>query len=857
MKKLLREYNRKRDFKITREPSASKSAEVKKQVRTQKKKKLIFVVQEHHASHLHYDFRLELDGVLKSWAVPKGPSMEPGEKRLAMHVEDHPLAYATFHGTIPKGQYGAGEVYIWDKGTWEIDGDAHEGLEKGRIEFKLKGKKLKGNWLLVKTHYLPGKNNSWLLIKRHDEETEEVSSVKKTKKKTTKKVKKLLLKKGSSENHIAPDVRKSPSKKSKSSSKKNSQKNDHWPGFIEPQLPLLVDHPPSETGWFHEMKFDGYRLQAHIKGGVVSLFTRNGHDWTEKFPHIANALKDLDVSDAIIDGEAVVLDKDGKSNFQLLQNSLSAGTDNTIRLFLFDLMYLNGEDLREKKLEVRKELLHDLIPKLHSYVKYSDHVKQKGDEFFKLSCKYELEGIVSKEADSSYVSGRGRLWIKAKCSKRQEFIIGGFTEGKGGRTGVMGALLLGVHDKGKLRYVGKVGTGFNEATLRDMKKKLSHIYQAECPFDLNAPKGKDVHWVEPEMIVEINFSNWTNEKILRNPVFLGIRTDKKPKNITIEKETPVEFVEHGSKKKKASTLKKKIPKTIESEDEIEGEEDVTLSHPDKILFRTEKITKEQIAKYYAEVSDYMIPAMGNRPLSLVRCPNGSEKQCFFQKHPTMGKVPPHLTGFKVKEKNKTETYLALNSYQGLKQLTQLNSFEIHTWNTHFQNLMNPDQIVMDFDPDPDVSFKEVVKAAFTLKKILDKLKLKSFVKLSGGKGIHVHVPFDPDYTWDEVKSFSKALANQMEATEPDKYLSNMSKKLRKGKIFIDYLRNGFGSTAVAPYSLRSRKISAVALPLEWSELTKIKSSDQFTLKKALDKIRKRKKDPWKGIDKVKQKISIL
>lgn len=855
MKKQLREYNRKRDFKITREPSGSKSSSLKKEVRTQKKKKLIFVVQEHHASHLHYDFRLELDGVLKSWAVPKGPSMEPGEKRLAMHVEDHPLAYATFSGTIPKGQYGAGEVYIWDKGTWEMDGDAHEGLEKGRIEFKLKGKKLKGSWLLVKTHYMPKKDNTWLLIKRHDEEEEEVKTKKRVKKKIIekpkKKSKKLTLKKGSTENHIAPAVKRSSVKKVKSSSKKRPQKDDHWPGFIEPQLPLLVDHPPAETGWFHEMKFDGYRLQAHIRGGVISLFTRNGHDWTEKFPHIVEALEDLDVNDAILDGEAVVLDKDGKSNFQLLQNSLNSNSDSTIRLFLFDLMYLNGEDLREKKLEERKELLLDLIPKLHSYIKYSDHVKQKGDEFFKLSCKYELEGIVSKESDSPYESGRGRLWIKAKCSKRQEFIIGGFTEGKGGRTGVMGALLLGVHDKGKLRYVGKVGTGFNEATLRDLKKKLSHIYQADCPFDLNAPKGKDIHWVEPEMIVEINFSNWTNEKILRNPVFLGIRTDKKPKNITIEKETPVELVEHGTKKKSA---RKKIKVPVE---EIESEDDVALSHPDKILFRTEKITKEQIAKYYAEVSEYMIPLMGDRPLSLVRCPNGSEKQCFYQKHPTAGKVPPHLKGFKVKEKNKTETYLALNSYQGLKQLTQLNSYEIHTWNTHYKNLMNPDQIVMDFDPDPDVSFKEVVKAALTLKKMLDKLKLKSFVKLSGGKGIHVHIPFDPDYTWDEVKAFSKALADQMEANEPDKYLSNMSKKLRKGKIFVDYLRNGFGSTAVAPYSLRSRKISAVAMPVEWSELSRIKSSDQFTLKKALEKIKKRKKDPWKGIDKVKQKISIL
>ncbi len=834
MKKILRDYNRKRDFKITREPSGKTATQVRKAV----KKKLIFVVQEHHASHLHYDFRLELDGVLKSWAVPKGPSMDPGERRLAVEVEDHPLAYATFSGTIPKGQYGGGEVYIWDKGTWEMEGDAHEGLKKGKLEFKLKGKKLHGHFLLVKTHYAPGnKKNNWLLIKRSDEEEVE----------PTKKVKKKMLLKRSSERSFdeetkTANTKKLPSKKKSSSSKKGSLKDDHWPGFIDPQLPLLVDSPPSEKGWFHEMKFDGYRLQAHIQGGVVSLFTRNGHDWTEKFPHIAESLMEMDVTNAIFDGEAVVLDKDGKSNFQLLQNSLSDKSDQAIRLFLFDLMYLDGEDLREKPLSERKKLLKELIPELHPIVKYSDHVLQKGDEFFRMSCKYELEGIVSKEADAPYVSGRGRLWCKTKCSKRQEFIIGGFTEGKGGRSEDLGALLLGVHDKGKLRYVGKVGTGFNEKTLKDLKKQLSHLYHDETPFDLNSPTGKGIHWVEPELIVEINFSNWTNEKILRNPVFLGLRSDKDQKDITIEKET---------------SLKKKTKKSKQVTKKEVTLDDVTLSHPDKILFRTEKITKQQIAHYYAEVSDFMLEAMGDRPLSLVRCPNGSEKQCFFQKHPTMGKVPPHLTGFKVKEKKKSEIYLALNSYQGLKQLVQLNSYEIHTWNCNYQNLMAPDQIVIDFDPDEDLTFKDVIKAAQTLKKMLDKLKLKSFVKLSGGKGVHVHIPFDPDYTWDEVKAFSKALADQMEANEPDKYLSNMSKKLRKGKIFVDYLRNGFGSTAVAPYSLRSRKISAVAMPIEWSELPKIKSSDQFTLKKALLKIKNRKKDPWKDFFKVKQKIRIL
>lgn len=850
MKKQLKEYNRKRDFHITREPGGTDKISVtkKKAVHAKKKKKLIFVVQEHHASHLHYDFRLELDGVLKSWAVPKGPSMETGEKRLAMMVEDHPLAYATFHGTIPKGQYGGGEVYIWDNGLWEMEGDAHEGLEKGRLEFKLKGKKLKGNFLLVRTHYLGNKKNSWLLIKRHDDENGEVKEKKVTKKKN----KKILLKDTKLKN--TETVNKIPSKKmagqKKPKGRSGNNKEDTWPGFILPQLPLLVDEPPIDKGWYHEMKFDGYRLQAHVKNGVVSLFTRNGHDWTEKFPHIAEAIGELDVANAIFDGEAVVIDRDGKSNFQLLQNSLSALTDSAIKLFLFDLMYIDGEDLRDKPLKTRKELLKKIIPDLHSVIKYSDHVLQRGDEFFRLSCKYELEGIVSKDAEAPYESGRGRLWCKTKCSKRQEFVIGGFTEGKGGRAEDLGALLLGVYEKKKLRYVGKVGTGFNEATLKDLKKKLSYIYQHESPFDLKSPSGKTIHWVEPEMIVEINFSNWTNEKILRNPVFLGVRTDKNHKEITIEKETPVKVVEAEHKKLKKTARAPEI-------NEDAALEEVTLSHPEKILYKKEKINKHQIAEYYAQVSDYMLPLVSDRPLSLVRCPDGSEGQCFYQKHPTMGKVAKNFKGFKVKEKKETNIYIAIDSYQGLKQLTQMNAFEIHTWNSHYQELMTPDQIVMDFDPDPNVPFKEVVKAALTLKKMLEKLKLKSFVKVTGGKGLHVHIPVEPMYTWDEIKAFSKALADQMVLNDPEKYLSNMSKKLRKGKIFVDYLRNGFGSTAVAPYSLRVKKISSVALPVEWSELTKLKSSDQFTLKKALLKIKRRPKDPWKDFNKVRQKISIL
>lgn len=811
MKKELKSYHKKRNFSVSTEPTGHK--------KVKRNKSLIFVVQEHHASHLHYDFRLELDGVLKSWAVPKGPSLNPEDKRLAVEVEDHPLDYASFHGTIPKGEYGGGEVYIWDKGTWIVKGDPHTGLKEGKLEFSLKGKKLKGHFVLVR---LPDrkstKKHNWLLMKRTDAEADTQFELE----------------------PIVPEI-------SNSTEMESPKKKDKWPGFINPQLAFLVDTPPESDQWVHEIKFDGYRLQPHIKNGKIKIFTRGAHDWTDQFPTIANALKGLDVESAILDGEAVVMDNKGRSNFSSLQNALSFKDYTNMRIYFFDLLYLNGEDLRKLPLLERKKRLFDLLKKTAPPLYYSEDVKDNGAHFFKMSCRYHLEGIVSKEREAPYTSGRSRVWCKIKCGHRQEFIIGGFSSGKGARESGFGALLIGIYDniKGKkqLRYAGKVGTGFDNKTITDLMKKLSSLEQANSPFDLKSPAGKGIHWIKPKLVAEVSFSEWTADKILRTPVFIGLREDKSTKDIVMEKATHISQPEFN-----------KIEK---SEVQSTTADIVSLTHPEKIIFPEEKITKEQIAKYYASVSKLMLPFVADRPLSLVRCPQGGGKKCFYQKHPGPGVVPRHFNSFKVKEKTDSSIYLSLNSDSGLKQLVQMNAFEIHTWNCHYQSLMKPDQIVMDFDPDPSISFKKVVEACLDMKKTLDHLKLKSFVKVSGGKGIHIHIPIEPIYTWDQVKAFSKALADEMSARKPNEFLSTMSKEARKGKIFIDYLRNAYGATAVAPYALRAREISAVALPVEWNELIKIKSSDQFTLKKALLKIKKRKSDPWKNFFSVKQKITLL
>ncbi len=611
------------------------------------------------------------------------------------------------------------------------------------------------------------------------------------------------------------------------------------PGFIGPQLAQLVKEPPASDQWIHEVKFDGYRTQAHLESKKIKLLTRSGLNWTDKYPVVAEELKNLSVTNAILDGEIVWLDDQGRSHFQNLQNSLKEQDSDRIVYYVFDLLFLNGVDLRNRSLLERKKLLKKILKGFEkTHIRYSDHVVGHAKEFFKTSCDFDLEGIVSKRLDRPYVSKRSESWVKSKCHQQQEFVIGGYTSGKGGRTG-FGALLLGVFDKHKLRYVGRVGTGFSEKSLSELKKSLTKLEVKKNPFQLNAPKERGLHWVKPFLAAEVTFANWTKEGILRAPVFHGLREDKTPTEISVEE------AQRGPGE--LTHLKAKIQEVPKS---------LPITHPEKVLYKKEKITKLEVAKYYQAIAGFMLPHIANRPLALVRCPDGTAKDCFFQKTIT-GKIPEGLQPVSIREKSGTKKYFTVDSSEGLLSLSQMSAFELHAWGCRRDKVDNPDQIVMDFDPGPKVFWKQVVQACYELKEILDALGLKSFVKLSGGKGCHIHIPIAPIYSWDQIKEFSRTLGREMVRRQPDKYLLKVSKKARIGKIFVDYLRNGRGATAVVAYSLRARAQSAVAMPVEWNDLRKYSSADCFSLNEALEHLKRRKKDPWEDFKNLNQEILIL
>jgi bifunctional non-homologous end joining protein LigD len=806
----LQEYDKKRNFRKTPEPSGK--------LKRSKKEQLIFVIQEHHASHLHYDFRLEWEGVLKSWSVPKGPSLDPATKRLAVEVEDHPIEYAKFHGTIPKGEYGGGEVFIWDKGTWIPKGDPAEGLKKGRLEFTLKGERLHGDWVLIRTKRPGVSKPQWLLIKRTDEYAEEGN------------VAEVI---GGEEAAREESVRTKPKKKVvpvKKVGKASKVSKSTVPEFIPPQLAQLVSEPPVGENWAHEAKFDGYRIQAHVNGSEVRLMTRAGNDWTEKYEPIVKALKKLKVKQAIFDGEVVLLNEEGKSDFQRLQNVMSQKELSSLTYYVFDLLYLNGEDLRPKMLSERKDILQNVLkPLKKSQVLFSEHFDVEGDSFLQASCDLNLEGIISKRLDMPYISGRAESWVKSKCKLRQEFVIGGYTEGQGLRKKEFGSLLLGVYEGGSLRYVGKVGTGFDKKLLQNMMKKVKALETKTSPFEIKEPRGKGIHWVKPELVAEIAFAQWTKDKILRVPVFQGLREDKPAEQIHAEK-----------------------PKQVKSK----SKSDLPITSPDKVLYPEEGITKEDLARYYQEVAIYMLPHVMNRPLTLVRCPEGKAKACFFQKHYSKG-TSEDIHAVYVKEKKGKEPYMAIDTDSGLTALVQMGAMEIHTWGSREDKIEYPDQFVLDFDPAPNVPWDKVIEGVLEAKELLDDLDLIGFLKTTGGKGIHIQVPMEPIYDWDQIKDFTHTLAMELVSRFPDLFIEKMSKSERTSKIFVDYLRNARGATAVAPYSLRAKDISAVAMPIEWKELGFLKSANQFTLREALKKIESRKADPWKDYFKTKQKIGIL
>lgn len=879
----LTEYRRKRDFRKTREPRGGRVAK-------DAHRGLAFTVQKHAASHLHYDFRLELNGVLLSWAVPKGPSVDPDVKRLAMHVEDHPLEYGDFEGIIPQGEYGGGTVLLWDKGTWEPVDDAERGYRDGALKFDLHGEKLKGRWMLVrKGGKRASDEKNWFLFKEKDKSAKPGTDIATSKP--------LSIVTGRSLDEIARDadrvwgpkgevskqrrvsadakrsrvtsqkVTKRPRRASLNAADKAAvkrklaaigKKQERIPSKLDVQLSTLVDQAPRGDAWIHEIKFDGYRMLCRIRDGKASFVSRNGKDWTAKFGDLPNEMLALTVENAVLDGEVVVLEDDGKSSFQALQNAFQTAEAVPFVYYVFDLLHLDGFDLTDGPIEDRKFILSRLLRKGSGAVRYSDHVVGHGDAFFQEASKLGLEGIISKRMGRPYAAGRGGDWLKVKCSLREEFVIGGFTKPEGARTH-FGALLLGYHDAaGDLVYAGRVGTGFNDATLKQLHGKFQKLIQKTSPFsNLRGTTGqaRGVTWLAPKLVGQVQFSNWTGDKQLRHPSFQGLREDKVARRVVRDEPVSSESVE-STRRASKSSAREPAKAGSQGADDSSGNDvaGVALSHPDKVLYPDDGYTKLDLAKYYETAAEWMLPHVGGRLLSLVRCPAGSGQKCFFQKHPVDG-TSELLHRTEVEEKDGPEDYLSVTDLPGLVSLVQMGVLEIHIWGSRADNFEKPDRLIFDLDPDTAVKWPQVVASAKEVSSLLKELGLESFVKTTGGKGLHVAVPIERRTSWDDAKTFCKSVADLMVGAAPDRYIAKMSKAARRGKIFIDYLRNDRGATAVAPYSTRARAGAPVSVPIAWDELTARLHSDHFTIKNLPARLAKLKADPWAEIDEVRQSIT--
>ncbi len=825
----LETYQAKRDFKVTPEPRG-------RQGRT---KGNSFVIQKHDATRLHYDFRLEMDGVLKSWAVTRGPSLNPEDKRLAVHVEDHPLSYGDFEGIIPKGQYGGGTVIVWDRGTWTPLGDAHKAYRKGHMEFELDGEKLRGRWHLVRMHGKPGeKRENWLLIKGDDEEARQAGAPdildeRPESAKTGRQIEEVAKKPDATWQSrprrgkaVAAKTR-APARKAKPPAPKERDwpkgaKKAAMPDFTEPELAKLKPKPPAGDRWVHEIKFDGYRLQAKIKDGRVTLLTRGGLDWTERFgKEIVDAFASLPLETAVIDGELVVERDSGASDFSALQHDLSEGRHDRFVVYAFDLLYLDGYSLLNASLLERKHLLEGLLPNDQGKLRYSAHFNENGSLVLDHACRLSLEGVISKLRDSKYMSGRNGEWIKSKCSQRQEFVIGGYVPSTSMKNAI-GSLAMGCYEDGALKHVGRVGTGFTVATAEMLYQRLSAMETKHSPFGdkLTAEERRGLHYVKPELVAEVEFRAWSADGNLRHAAFRGLREDKPAKDVVREME---------------KTTAKNLPKST-----------VQLTHPDRIYWPDEGVTKQGLANYYAQVWHVMAPYVVNRPLALLRLPDGiSGRQRFFQKHAWKG-MNDHIEEIADPRDKAGEKLLRITDFDGLTALVQSAVLEIHPWGATTDNWEKPDMITMDLDPAEDVPWENVIAAAYELKERIEGEGLAAFVKTSGGKGLHVVTPLEPKAGWAEVKGFAKWLADSMSKDDPDRYLATATKAKRSGRIFIDYLRNGRGNTAVAAYSARARPGAAVSMPLDWNELTTDIGPAYFTVDNAPTRLDALGRDPWAG-----------
>ncbi|PWL16633.1 DNA ligase D [Falsochrobactrum shanghaiense] len=826
MRQPLDTYYKKRDFSLTKEPRG----------RALRMKGNLFVVQKHDARRLHYDFRLEMDGVLKSWAVTRGPSLVPDEKRLAVHVEDHPLEYAGFEGTIPRGEYGGGTVIVWDRGRWKPEGDPRKQYEKGHLVFELEGEKLKGRWHLVRMHGKPGeKRENWLLIKGDDEfarnrQDADILNEQPQSVKSGRVIAEVEHEEPGWSSKTGPIRKKATAKKALPAPATFPEQaaKSKMPDFIEPALATLVADAPEGDRWMHEIKFDGYRIQAHLADGNVTLYSRGGLDWTRKFGQaIMDDLLAMGVKTAIFDGEIVVENQSGLSDFSALQSDLGDGRTDRFAYYIFDLLYCDGYDLRAVPLSDRKALAIKLVSQPSAAVRFSEGFEAAGEEVLKNACGLGLEGIVSKLKDATYSNGRTMDWRKSKCIGRQEFVIAGFVPSSATR-GAIGSLVLGVHDTKGLIPVGRVGTGFSVKSAKELYSRLNTMRQEESPFmvPLTADEKRGVKFVAPELVAEIEFRAWTADKRLRHAAFRGLRDDKPAQDVKWEKQAVPAITSDAS-----------TPET-----------DVKLTHPDRVYWPKEGVTKQGLADYYAEIWPLIEPFIINRPLALLRCPTGIEGEHFFQKHGWKG-LNEHIVEVQDPSDKDEEPFISIKDFDGLIGLVQAASLEIHPWGSTLKNWEQPDMVTMDLDPGEGVVWERVIEAAFETRERLEKQGLAAFVKTSGGKGLHVVVPLKPRADWQAAKTFTKAIADQMAADSPERYVSTISKAKRKGKILIDYLRNQRGMTAVAPYSPRARPGAAVSMPLAWNELSPAIGPAHFTVLNASTRLSALKSDPWQDFRK--------
>ncbi|HEU0310956.1 MAG TPA: DNA ligase D [Sphingomicrobium sp.] len=815
-------YNRKRDFSKTKEPRGRKLKGMGDS----------FVVQKHDASSLHWDFRLELDGVLKSWAVPKGPSLDPDDKRLAVRTEDHPLDYGDFEGVIPKGEYGGGTVMLWDKGRWEPEPgkDPEKTIEEGHLHFTLAGERMKGEWVMFRLKPRSGeKQEPWMLKKVDDDfaRPKEADALVDTC------VTSVTTGRSMAEIAAGTDVWHSTGKVAKKGRAKR-QAQVAPPKFQSPQLATLVDAVPSGNEWLHEYKYDGYRLLVATASGAATAWTRNGNDWSDKFRSIVRAAAKLPAG-CLIDGEAVALDKKGKPSFQLLQASLKGG-DADLAFYAFDLLVDRGEDIRKLSNAARKERLAALLKAASPPILYGDHIIGKGEALFETICKEGGEGIISKKARAPYKGERTKNWLKIKCIQRQEFVIVGWQDSDK-RHGFR-SLHLGIREGRKLTYVGKVGTGFDTKMIHDLADRMRPLEIDAPPLDVPRSARRGSHWIEPKLVGEVAYAEFTTDGILRHPSFIALREDKPATEVVLEK---------PQKLGKAAKAERGDPPSAEGLG-------IKISSADRVIYPGDGLTKGDLANYYAAIESLMLIDMAKRPVSLVRCPQGRARQCFFQKHDN-GAMGPHVKHVPIEESDgEVQDYLYVQDARGILACVQMGTIEFHGWGSRVARLEHPDRLVFDLDPDEGLDFGKVKDAALRLRAQLADLGLVTFPMLTGGKGIHVVAPLDAKADWLAVKSFAERFSRAIAKAEPETFTANIRKDQRKGRIFLDWLRNQRGATAIMPYSARAREGAPVAAPIAWDELAKVKSAAAFSIRDAGQLLDRASSPLLAGWGKAKQKL---